>query len=1005
MRKMVLVLIFRHKLFLGDLCKDEVLNYQPYANCIRVSWQSFDTYDITNDPAPYQTDILMTNELGGGFRGTSYSEEKFVNGIPYSSYNRRGLCPGAIYAFYIELMYKSGPSISYHIPGRAPTAKINNWGRDGIITSVNTGGGNIDIDVGGDVSFVNMVLAYTGIPDPPLIFMMNGYQVNIVLVTGGPNIELETNGGLIVTDCGDIDPSIIDINEWDLFVGEPAAFNEDDLLTVPGYNGEESDLDAANGNLLKVFHTRETAQAGRMGYWENKDETYPDTADFDVFDSGGNIIGNIRNQNVRHHVAPSVRTLNSSPDFHRYVPVPTFSNIIIPTELLDKISGYRIHYSIREAENNNVVGMSAVLDEKWFNAPAGRTGTNQRLYSLTPLNFKTGLGVDFYQREGTIRDVGNKTHYDFNYIETLETGDEIAIVDEVKYLPENNTQSEPVNEHREECIHARVPSGGTAEGYSNTLAFNGYVPGTQTFEFVTLKKILFNVYAGFYEQNLASTNDIVPVTTAGIKSHYDVNGFDCFITNYVGMVREGDLDTDPRRGIYTPEYAQTSHIYHERDETYSGDFYPYKIHEDFLSVQNLTTPPIYNPYLNYNTRFPYRLSWSAETNAEQQYENWRIFAVEDVYDKIRNRGDLYHLNNFGRFLIMQFKDGLYVQFIRDVLDGDPTNSLATYVGEGELFDREPTEIIDDNLGYVGCDSKFGTLVCKYGYISVDRRVGKVFLFNGEIDEISAKGVRNYLRDNLVTSTDLDIDNPYNNNGVCIGFDELHDRLIVSKPDADSTKALTISYDLSRKFWVANHSYYARGFYRDKKDLFGIFPEAVFQFNSNSKIGQYNDQPTIYTSYVDAVFALRTEQNKPKTVKFNTVRWSTSVRKTNDNSYLKNETLTDIIVYNDHQCSDEVNLDAGNTWYDPNYKNLEGWWSFNDFHDLVIDPSVPIFDANGNVLSGNINSGQPWFDKSDFISNFIIVRFKYDNRLIGDEQRHIYISDVGVEVSPVTLDIK
>lgn len=125
-------------------------------------------------------------------------------------------------------------------------------------------------------------------------------------------------------------------------------------------------------------------------YWENVNEFYPDTEDFDVWktDLEGNPeqVSSIRESNVRHHKMPSNKSTswkfigdenNSVENFSPTIGVgPTnetqsfqmfedinilgikLSNICIPKFILKQVQGYKIYYAKRTQQNKTVLGQS-----------------------------------------------------------------------------------------------------------------------------------------------------------------------------------------------------------------------------------------------------------------------------------------------------------------------------------------------------------------------------------------------------------------------------------------------------------------------------------------------------------------------------------------------------------------------------------------------------------------------------------------------------------------------
>lgn len=138
-----------------------------------------------------------------------------------------------------------------------------------------------------------------------------------------------------------------------------------------------------------------------MSYWENEDESYPDSDDFDqvaVDPNTGEIYvnGTLRDQPVRHHKMPPNRntqfsfidTLNDLDDQVRPLELfgsgngsastnglrlketinilgVRFDNIMIPDFIRNQVQGFKIYYAKRKQEHKTIVGQSAVIPS-WY---------------------------------------------------------------------------------------------------------------------------------------------------------------------------------------------------------------------------------------------------------------------------------------------------------------------------------------------------------------------------------------------------------------------------------------------------------------------------------------------------------------------------------------------------------------------------------------------------------------------------------------------------------------
>jgi len=92
------------------------------------------------------------------------------------------------------------------------------------------------------------------------------------------------------------------------------SIDEDQLLSALDFDQDKYKFleeDSLLGSDTKYFHTRDTSHAdGRLGYWENLSEKYPDTEDFQVWDATGDTQNDLSGTPVRHHKMPSLSKLH-----------------------------------------------------------------------------------------------------------------------------------------------------------------------------------------------------------------------------------------------------------------------------------------------------------------------------------------------------------------------------------------------------------------------------------------------------------------------------------------------------------------------------------------------------------------------------------------------------------------------------------------------------------------------------------------------------------------------
>lgn len=188
-------------------------------------------------------------------------------------------------------------------------------------------------------------------------------------------------------------------------------------------------------------------------------------------------------------------------------------------------------------------------------------------------------------------------------------------------------------------------------------------------------------------------------------------------------------------------------------------------------------------------------------------------------------------------------------------------------------------------------------------------------------------------------------------------------------------------------WVCEHDYFPTAYFYTIKGLYvtnknNLNNSIVFKTNSKINKGLYFNNK--FESYIDLIFNSRVDLIKL----YQNVEWITQVIGENNENYYF-ETINSILLYSDYQCSGKI--DIPNNLFKIS-RNVENKWQFNDFRDMIISKILPIIDKEGRINENNLNNLKSWFDKSNFISNFIVIRL-YMNNI---DNKTIYIHNVNVK---------
>lgn len=428
-----------------------------------------------------------------------------------------------------------------------------------------------------------------------------------------------------------------------------------------------------------------------------------------------------------------------------------------------------------------------------------------------------------------------------------------------------------------------------------------------------------------------------------------------------------------------------------RDTAYNK----WRYNKDYTSVNDINFLEVNDPIANLNLvdDFPYRIIRSKIDQAEETgINNWRTFPVNDYYEMPKARGPIFNIKGAGDDLIINQKYALFRTRNKIKM---ATSEGEVIAGTGDIFELPPEEMLPTQEGYAGCQHKFSCLLTKNGYLFIDAEQGKIFILPNadnsytrlRLSEISLKGNNLYFFNNLAEPND----NPYTTTGFTVGYDVKYDRLIISRK---GNFTLSFTFDIEGGAWAFYHDYNPDAMFSTRLGLYSIKDNVIYRNNSDTKKGIYYGD-TIYPSYIVPVF-----NEPPGVVKyFFNLKWRAEVRKLDDSNQ-RNESLTNLFIWDSYQATDEINLSRFliPSLDDYNTRKSAGTWHFNKFRDLVIDNTIP-FESNSLPITGNIDANKSLQFKRRFIDNYLLVKFQYDNQPIDGEQRNLYLYEVDCDVKP------
>ena len=802
----------------------------------------------------------------------------------------------------------------------------------------------------------------------------------------------------------------------------------------------DSDIKVNIDYYYQLYNTADYYQGGyaKLAYWENRNESYPDKEDFQVWDVDSNgdgvQIDTLVGERVRHHKMPSLDMtrgyfLNEDNATKRSLKLE-FTNIKFPKEILDEISGYFICFSDRTSDNSTVHGTYPMVRDNFYNIfPYGTldTSLNETVKTLrfnndSILAYKPAIPNPYlrsvYISEANLTQVNFPLPENPNVVRHFipDTTDvksyntEIRKVTSYKYAPRDNAATDPTNKGREETMFVKVEI-----PYDDT---------THDTMVVELKSDIDDVYKPFYNRRVSIASEFKPVSDGTYEYSVDsIKYLDGFISHHSGIHYRGDktfqIDDDgtiAREGsdvqildlIYYMNVSVVNSNLLSRDVVnvdigdqgtnilgvpwtfYNGVSYTGTIISDPSQSFGITHKK-YNSYTNnivpYYTRdynykdvatHPFRVSMSAIQSKEALTFNWRYFSALNYYEMPKHRGNGISIQGIDKMLLIHMEHSLYIAQAKDKItipDGD------AYIGTSEIFDRIPDELIPTNHGTAGIQSRFGYCISELGYSFVDTYEKNIYLYgNNNINMMTNHANREFFKKYLNKSGG----NPLNGNDIIFGVDHLHNRIIVTNI-GDNPFTISYCYDSSSMDFISFHDYIPSLMVNNRLGSYSVNSanlKELYKFNEGAKNTYYDSIK--YDAYIDVLI----HDDKPQTDK---ILYSLNMM---SGVYDDANNINQLFVYNRNQCSKIYDIDEMSiiTDYDK-ARFLEGVWHYDVIRDYSSDDIVQsIVDDFGTINPTAINLTKNWYELGDIHGRFFIVR------LITNNNNDMRFRDLGYNVS-------
>lgn len=899
--------IFNNNLEIGNLESTPDFEYQKYANNIKVN------FTITNEN-DYATNIVDS------------SKSKTLN------FTRRTFMPREVYALFIAFkLKKGGYSRAYHIPGREVTV-----GEQAASTLTNTGFGTMPK--------VYQIEETEDVPTNKMAAWLNQNEYY-------PDASVDTNGNWEI---------------WD---------NTGQIGTLQGEN-------IRHHKMPSIAALRR--DAADTTFWVD----YVPSIGLEVSDVY--IPTEIDDQIEGWEIFYAERDLNNTTVFGQ-------DNIIYAGKEGSLIHSRGMNYHFKD---NTGATTNTINDTHWnilkgncFDLLLNKPDISPS-FIATEIKLTQPTAYPIVMYNNRITDITGQYHSIDPVSDEISSSKLIRAINSFKYVPAHIVDGDIQNYKGQEHIQIELADS-TENLIGASTTFNSEFAWEAGLSVLSLNTahvsgllsycaLRDDIYVNFNNLSLVSTGKLNTGSTA------TVNGGDCFLNDwfYVTGLRYWKdtyskesvqagfrmaciatsniaLRYEDSEDIYTRYYPKTTwdgNIGLVDTPDFAANHFAIKYNNDYSSINNLNPVFPFNSYVKQSYKFPFRVAKATAVNTESTNSYFGTFLANNYYTMPKNKGEVWKLESFDRSLIVSLKNAL---FLTSIVDKLATNSIEIYTGTGDIFDRLPTDIIPNKLGYVGNQCQFASIISKIGFLSIDKEQGKVFtLSQGGIKEISNFGKRNYFIDKLELQN-KNLDNPFMEQGFTALFDERMNRLIISKRDFSITGSIidfedyvlspldtivkyngcyyrikagavvkntdkSISYqlgggggagdghlelmadtdsaitrkDLTVSFDISDSYWIGKHIY-NPNFMFSDRDDIYFLQNTTTQgkvfIGNQENKKAVYFDTTKHESYVDLMLNNDTPVMWESIKWESNVSNSSGQDY-ENKTVTKIFVYNKNQCT-------------------------------------------------------------------------------------------------------
>jgi hypothetical protein len=220
--------------------------------------------------------------------------------------------------------------------------------------------------------------------------------------------------------------------------------------------------------------------------------------------------------------------------------------------------------------------------------------------------------------------------------------------------------------------------------------------------------------------------------------------------------------------------------------------------------------------------------YSNPQNYDSEIDAYKNFKINNYQNELGQYGKLERLFVVNGEMYAHLSNGVALIKLNPATIS--SDVVLQQVGDGNLL-GEP-QLVTPKLGegFGGTRHPNAAILTPLGYITVDDEAKKIYIFNGQFEEITRYGLYNFFQNKLGFCNESECYDEKQGHHYSLAWDPRYNRLLVTK--VDGGQSFTASFEPAGQgsHWVSRHTYTPSDYFWNRRDLFSIENDSIYIHN-------------------------------------------------------------------------------------------------------------------------------------------------------------------------------